>query len=488
MESLIINETELGVARSKAYRTLRTRIDTVRAALRKTAHAHVSDTPTADLLVGTLMRYVSAVEATSSRFGRECAGDDPSFLNAKSFSIGAKLVLEDLVRSDLNEGDLGPSAENFFRGVGIAFAAAPMTVLRDTLDAYETGIAANARIHDVFVLSRQFYEWVDAQATSVMNASPFESLRLRYERLPITIDGYTFRGRQVPTVRRDEGAALTFEDIAGLEEPKRYFQDLARLFVGGNVEEAIRKAGSARDIIPRFVLLVGPTGSGKTLLANAFAYESRLPMERLDIGRDGSTYVNGLATNIHKKIELAARYVRSGSSPASILFMDEMDAISSSRGGGQNREDDKAVNTLLADLTDNANYSRIICIGTSNRLDIIDGALLSGHRLDRAYELPYPDLKVKAEIYRKQVELRSRAGAEPGLFGAIDYATLAKESGGLSGADIANVVGTAVGDAIKTSYLSGSALEPVTTAAIMQRIAAYNERIAILSARKDYLR
>ncbi len=187
-----------------------------------------------------------------------------------------------------------------------------------------------------------------------------------------------------------ETAAVTFADVAGVDEAKEEVKEIVDFL---REPERFSAIGGR---IPKGVLLVGPPGTGKTLLARSIAGEAKVPF----LFASGSDFVEMYAgvgaSRIRKLFRDARRH------PASIVFIDELDAVGRSRGGNSlsHEEREQTLNQLLVEMDGFSPNQGIVVIAATNRPDILDPALLRPGRFDRQVTVGAPDLKGREQILK----------------------------------------------------------------------------------------
>ncbi|MFR9652036.1 MAG: ATP-dependent zinc metalloprotease FtsH [Rikenellaceae bacterium] len=224
--------------------------------------------------------------------------------------------------------------------------------------------------------------------------------------------------------KEDESRRVTFKDVAGLEEAKVEVMEIV---------DFLKKADKYIELgakIPKGALLVGPPGTGKTLLAKAVAGEANVPFLSISGSDFVEMFVGVGASRVRDLFEQAKK-----SSPC-ILFIDEIDAIGRARGKNAgfsgNDERDNTLNQLLTEMDGFQTNAGVIVLAATNRVDILDKALLRAGRFDRQIDVGLPDVLERGEIFN--VHLR-KLKLDPNL----DREFLARQTPGFSGADIANV-------------------------------------------------
>lgn len=233
----------------------------------------------------------------------------------------------------------------------------------------------------------------------------------------------SFGRARVKTPQHDKNRVL-FSDVAGADEEKGELQEVVEFL---RDPSKFSKLGAK---IPHGVLLVGPPGTGKTLLAKAVAGEAGVPFFSISGSDFVEMYVGVGASRVRDLFENARKH------PASIIFIDEIDAVGRHRGaglGGGHDEREQTLNQLLVEMDGFGSHEGIIVIAATNRPDILDPALLRPGRFDRQITVNYPDIKGREEILR--VHARNKPLEE-----SVDLAQVAKTTAGFTGADLANLL------------------------------------------------
>ena len=227
---------------------------------------------------------------------------------------------------------------------------------------------------------------------------------------------------------KESNKKITFKDVAGLAEAKQEVEEIVSFLKS---PDKYTKLGGK---IPKGALLVGPPGTGKTLMAKAMAGEANVPFFSMSGSDFVEMFVGVGASRVRDLFKQAKE-----KAPC-IIFIDEIDAIGRARGKnpnmGANDERENTLNQLLTEMDGFETNSGVIILAATNRADILDSALLRAGRFDRQIYVDLPELKDREEIFK--VHLKPLELAED-----IDYAFLAKQTPGFSGADIANVANEA---------------------------------------------
>ena len=220
---------------------------------------------------------------------------------------------------------------------------------------------------------------------------------------------------------------VTFKDVAGAEEAKEELEEIKEFL------KSPEKFNNLGAKIPKGVLLGGPPGTGKTLLARAVAGESEVPFYSISGSDFVEMFVGVGASRVRDLFKKAKE------SAPSIIFIDEIDAVGRMRGaglGGGHDEREQTLNQLLVEMDGFESNQGVILMAATNRPDVLDPALLRPGRFDRQVIVDRPDLNGRTEI------LKVHAKDKP-LAKNINLKTVAKQTPGFTGADLANLLNEA---------------------------------------------
>ena len=258
-------------------------------------------------------------------------------------------------------------------------------------------------------------------------------------------------------------AGIRFADVAGEDEAKENLQEVVNYLHDPSKYESIGAK------MPKGILLVGPPGTGKTMLAKAVAGESNVPFFSISGSEFVEMFVGMGASKVRDLFKQAKE-----KAPC-IVFIDEIDAIGQKRSGGQyggNDEREQTLNQLLTEMDGFEGNTGVIILAATNRPESLDPALTRPGRFDRRVPVELPDLKGREEILKVHAK---KVALAPG----IDFTTVARMASGASGAELANIVNEAALRAVRAGRKSvtqsdlGESIEVV--------IAGYQKKNSILT-------
>ena len=262
---------------------------------------------------------------------------------------------------------------------------------------------------------------------------------------------------------------IHFADVAGEDEAKENLQEIVNY---------LHDPGKYQEIgasMPKGILLVGPPGTGKTMLAKAVAGESQVPFFSIS----GSEFVEMFVGMGASKVR--DLFKQANEKAPCIVFIDEIDAIGQKRSGGQyggNDEREQTLNQLLTEMDGFDDNSGVIILAATNRPESLDPALTRPGRFDRRVPVELPDLKGREEILK--VHARKIKLAEN-----VDFSTVARMASGASGAELANIVNEAALRAVRDGrkLVTQADLEE----SIETVIAGYQKKNAILTDKEKWI-
>ncbi|OGC61118.1 hypothetical protein A3K34_00130 [candidate division WWE3 bacterium RIFOXYC1_FULL_40_10] len=270
--------------------------------------------------------------------------------------------------------------------------------------------------------------WEDVLSPLLMFGFPILLLLFLFRQMKgASGDIMSFGKSRAKVFNKKLSSQITFKDIAGNDEAK---QDMMEIVDFLKQPKKYRKLGART---PKGVLLVGPSGVGKTLLAKAIAGEAGVPFFSV-AGSEFMEMLVGVGSSRVRDLFNNARQ-----SQPSLIFIDEIDAIGRQRGmgiGGGHDEREQTLNQILIEMDGFDTRTDVIVIAATNRPDMLDPALVRPGRFDRKINIPLPDLKAREEIIK--IHMRGKPFVE-----GVDVVRIARKTVGFSGADIENMINEA---------------------------------------------
>ncbi len=256
----------------------------------------------------------------------------------------------------------------------------------------------------------------------------------------------------------------TWADVAGVEEVRDELMEVVEFM---RDPKRFARLGAK---VPKGLLLYGPPGTGKTLLAKAVAHESGAHFYSASASSFVEMFAGLGAARIRRLFNEARK-----NSPA-IIFIDELDAVGAQRTGhGFNREQDQTLNQLLVELDGFEGAEQVVVMGASNRIQDLDPALLRPGRFDRSLLVPPPDLAGREAI------LRVHTRGKPLNIDDIDLGTVARQTSGLTGAELANICNEA---AIKAGRRSDTSIKQADFDWALERVVAGLQQRKVLTEKE----
>ena len=263
---------------------------------------------------------------------------------------------------------------------------------------------------------------------------------------------------------KDSAGSIKFDDVAGEDEAKENLSEIVNY---------LHDPSKYRDIgasMPKGILLVGPPGTGKTMLAKAVAGEANVPFFSIS----GSEFVEmfvGMGAS-----EVRDLFKQAKEKAPCIVFIDEIDAIGKKRDGGKfgggNDEREQTLNQLLTEMDGFEGSNGVIILAATNRPESLDPALTRPGRFDRRVPVELPDLQGREAILRVHAK---KIKTEPN----INYAQIARMASGASGAELANIVNEAALRAVRNHRTAASQADMEESIEVV--IAGYQKKNAILT-------
>jgi cell division protease FtsH len=352
-------------------------------------------------------------------------------------NVSESQFLEDLRLGGVQSVTILPSGNATISGSGVVQVSTARIVSKDDHN-YETQLLLDKRLFNELNLAREKYK-TEYRIVGANHTNRFVLLGLQALLPILLIAGFLwFRSRASKDVggtpsfgksraRQVEKPKVTFREVAGCDEAK---EELAE------VVDFLKNPARFHDIgarIPKGCLLIGPPGSGKTLLAKAVAGEARVPFFTISGSDFVEMFVGVGASRVRDLFEQARK-----AAPC-IIFIDEIDAVGRRRGSGMNGGNDEreqTLNQLLVEMDGFETKHDIIILAATNRPDVLDSALLRPGRFDRQVVVDAPDVKGREEILR--VHSRKKPLEEN-----VDLKLIARRTPGMVGADLENLLNEA---------------------------------------------
>jgi cell division protease FtsH len=354
---------------------------------------------------------------------------------------------------------------------------------KDSAIVYKTGL-----VDDPTLTQRLYDSGVTFSSEIVETASPFQTILL-YWILPMAVFaiigqftahkmmGNSGKGQNIMSfgmgksnakvyVKSSEG--IKFSDVAGEDEAKENLTEIVDYL---HNPEKYKEIGAS---MPKGILLVGPPGTGKTMLAKAVAGEANVPF----FSMSGSEFVEMFVGMGASKVRDLFRQAKE-KAPC-IVFIDEIDAIGKKRDGhvGGNDEREQTLNQLLTEMDGFEGNTGVIILAATNRPESLDPALTRPGRFDRRVPVELPDLKGREEILRVHAR---KIKVEDG----VDFAKIARMASGASGAELANIVNEAALRAVRDGR--SCANQDDLEESIEVVIAGYQKKNAILTDKEKWI-
>jgi cell division protease FtsH len=358
--------------------------------------------------------------------------------NMLSSAAGRKEISYTEFQSAVNDGKIDPQTVVKISDTSITGA---LTTSDGSTQNFTTKLSTNVQIDQAYT------DWLQSHNVNYQFETPSAWLGLVYSVLPIVLllgisYWFLFRrvggaganplnmGKNKVKIYDRKEMKTTFSDVAGVDEAKEELQEIVEFL--RNPKKYQRLGGR----IPKGVLLLGPPGCGKTLLARAVAGEANVPFFFMSGSEFVEMFVGLGAARVRELFQQAKE-----KAPA-LVFLDEIDTIGKGRSGamgagfGAHDEREQTLNQLLVEMDGFDSSKGVIIMAATNRPDVLDQALIRPGRFDRQVVVDRPDLRGREEILR--VHARGVA-LEPN----VDLRTIAARTPGFTGADLENVVNEA---------------------------------------------
>ena len=375
------------------------------------------------ILIGAYLFMVSA--SGGSLFGSSPAKQQVSFNEFSDYVENGMIDTVDVALGKNNVAYVKAALKKVTaEGVGIVLLYAPADQVNELLIQYE---AANPGKIDIVYDTLSDEGWSSILMT-VMTFVVIGFVAFFFISQQTGGNGKVMNfGKSKARMFTSSEKTVTFEDVAGSDEEKQELEEIVDFL---RSPERYEKLGAK---IPRGVLLVGSPGTGKTLLARATAGEAGVPFFTISGSDFVEMFVGVGASRVRDLFDTAKK-----NAPC-IIFIDEIDAVGRQRGtglGGGNDEREQTLNQLLVEMDGFNDHQGIIILAATNRVDILDPALLRPGRFDRQIMVHVPDVRGREEILK--VHSKNKPLADD-----VDLNVIAKSTAGMTGADLSNVMNEA---------------------------------------------
>ena len=352
---------------------------------------------------------------------------------------------------------------------------------KDESQIYKTGL-----MNDPDLIPRLYENGAEFSGEIVQEMSPFASILMNVALLMLFIwlGQYMMKrmmnkaggpnsmmfgmGKSNAKIYVQSTEGIKFSDVAGEDEAK---ENLAEIVEYLHTPDKYREIGAS---MPKGILLVGPPGTGKTMLAKAVAGEASVPFFSISGSEFVEMFVGMGASKVRDLFKQAKE-----KAPC-IVFIDEIDAIGKKRDGqfGGNDEREQTLNQLLTEMDGFEDNTGVIILAATNRPESLDPALLRPGRFDRRVPVELPDLKGREEILKVHARKIKTTGT-------IDYNRIARMASGASGAELANIVNEAALRAVRDGRHAASQADLEESIEVV--IAGYQKKNAILTDKEKLI-
>lgn len=352
---------------------------------------------------------------------------------------------------------------------------------KDESQIYKTGL-----MNDPDLIPRLYENGAEFSGEIVQEMSPFASILMNVALLMLFIwlGQYMMKrmmnkaggpnsmmfgmGKSNAKIYVQSTEGIKFSDVAGEDEAK---ENLAEIVEYLHAPDKYREIGAS---MPKGILLVGPPGTGKTMLAKAVAGEASVPFFSISGSEFVEMFVGMGASKVRDLFKQAKE-----KAPC-IVFIDEIDAIGKKRDGqfGGNDEREQTLNQLLTEMDGFEDNTGVIILAATNRPESLDPALLRPGRFDRRVPVELPDLKGREEILKVHARKIKTTGT-------IDYNRIARMASGASGAELANIINEAALRAVRDGRHAASQADLEESIEVV--IAGYQKKNAILTDKEKLI-
>ena len=372
-----------------------------------------------DLNTGNLRLALKEGEVPLPEGVKEAAAEQQQTLNSTQGLLGA------MMGSQQTTQDILPTGEGIYHiTYRLPYPGMFVNYVQDYIDQYNEANPSSPMVYD-YIAARAEVPWFDILLMVMLVGSMVFVFYTMYR--GSQGGGIMNVGRAKVKDQTEDKRKTTFADVAGADEEKNELEEIVQFLKNPSQFNSL----GAR--IPHGVLLVGPPGTGKTLLARACAGEAGVPFYSISGSDFVEMYVGVGASRVRDLFDKAKK------TAPSIIFIDEIDAVARRRGtgmGGGHDEREQTLNQLLVEMDGFGVNEGIIVMAATNRVDILDPAILRPGRFDRRVVVGPPDVMGREEILK--VHAKNKPLAED-----VDLKQIAQTTAGFTGAELENLLNEA---------------------------------------------
>lgn len=375
---------------------------------------------------------------------KELSGEE-KFAQSNVYSVYVCSAYGSEKFSGLEERTL--KTKGFFDGVSIDLVATSPNPVSKLLDLYMevVRICSNSKEHDLDTLTTEYFQWMYNETQKYSEEKFMLSLQMKLNKSPIIIKEPDGNERKFYKLTKEspsqDSKEYSWDMIGGYEQQKEMCRE---------IEDCIRDFQFLRrrqeEPIPKGIILYGPPGTGKTMFAKTIACQAGVPFEYISRQDIASTFKDGSPQKIAEVFARAKSYITKGLAPASVLIIDEADALLCKRNGNE-KEHSNEVSVILTEM-DGRHVPGLVTIATTNKIGEIDEAAMRPGRFEKQIEIGLPDENTRAKIF--EVVLNNAAkyarinNGEEEFLGEIDYQQLGNHTKGFAGDHIKRTIGRAI--------------------------------------------
>ncbi len=364
-----------------------------------------------DIVVNFVATYQTVAEVLNEHYSK-----NDKFVNSYATFIAAEACLEDLVEQDLTHVENG---QNLFSDREVDFGEGSTAMRLFMVNSLGQVLSSNNKKPGANTLF-DYFSWLSLAARDTSDSPEIEALVRGAYASKITLEGppkHEFSGYERKdnlTIPEKKDMSQGWDHVGGYEEAKvwlkRWTSRLKR------PKEYYESRGGIAKHVPSAFLLVGPPGTGKTTMANLFARMSGLDFYEISLGEIASTYKDGTALALQRRIDDATRAVKKGYKKGSVIFIDEIEVVVPQRSS-QNQESGKNVNILNLAMSGKNQVPGVIYVAATNHPEMMDWSQIRSGRFGYVINLGIPNDETLGKVYESLI---GRINTEVTEYLAID--------------------------------------------------------------------